>query len=977
MSFNEANSVRDFVRDALTARDIQFVPGSELPRTTSDVLLTSRLRDALVRLNPEIEAEPNRADEIVHRLRAIIIGARDTGVLAANEEFAAWLKGERSMPFGPDGQHATVRLIDFDSPEASANQWMVSTEVTFVQGLVERRFDLVLWCNGIPLVVGEAKSPVRPAYSWFDAAAQIGDDYERNVPTFFVPNVLSFATEGKELRYGSVGMPASMWGPWREDPEPGKHAPVGLAQVQVGIDGVLEPAVILDFLRFFTLFATDSKHRKIKVIARYQQYQGANAILSRVALGQIRKGLIWHFQGSGKSLLMVFAAQKLRAAKVLANPTVLIIVDRIDLDAQITATFNAADVPNLVSTDSRAELQRLLRDGARKVIITTIHKFGEAAGVLDERSNIIALVDEAHRTQEGGLGRKMREAMPNAFLFGLTGTPINTRDRNTFWAFGEETDEGGYLSRYSFHDSIRDGATLKLHFEPRLTEIRVDQEGIDEAFEELAGRDDISEADRAALSKRAASLEHLIKAPDRVAAVVADVVAHFQEKVEPEGFKAQLVVYDKEACVMYKDGLDQILPPEASAVVMSLDARDPQDWKSRFALDRDAETKLLDRFRDPADPLKILIVTAKLLTGFDAPILQAQYLDKPLRNHTLLQAICRTNRTYPGKTHGLIVDYLGIFDDVAKALVFDDASVQRVITNIGELAAEFPAAMAACLAFFPDVDRTVGGWEGLTAAQGCLRTDAERDAFAGKFSVLSQLWEALSPDALLNDYAADYKWLTAVYESIKPSDLTGKLVWHALGPKTLELINQHVTVEVPRTDLETIVLDANVIEELSSGTADARGRKVKEVEIEISARLARHPDDPVFIALGERLTALRERYAAGQQASIDFLTELFSLARDTVAAEKAADEVPREAKGKAALTELFESVKSDETPIIVERVVNDIDRVVMTVRFPGWQVTAGGDREVKKVLRQTLYLTYKLRDQAVFDRAYEYIREYY
>jgi type I restriction enzyme, R subunit len=977
VNFDEANSVRDFVRDALAERDVQFVPAAELPRSTSDVLLSSRVRDALIRLNPEIEEDPERAELVLHRLRAIILSARDTGLLAANEEFAAWLKGERSMPFGPEGRHATVRLVDFDSSEASANQWIVSTEVTFVQGMVERRFDLVLWCNGIPLAVGEAKSPVRPAYSWLDAAVQIADDYEKNVPTFFVPNVLSFGTEGKEFRYGSVGMPGSMWGPWREEPMEGKRQPVSLAQVRVAIDGVLSPAAILDFLRFFTLFATDSKHRKIKVIARYQQYQGANAILTRVALGQIRKGLIWHFQGSGKSLLIVFAALKLRAAKVLANPTVLIIVDRIDLDAQITATFNAADVPNLVSTDSRAELQRLLRDGARKVIITTIHKFGEAAGVLDDRSNIIVLVDEAHRTQEGGLGRKMREAMPNAFLFGLTGTPINTRDRNTFWAFGEESDAGGYLSRYSFHDSIRDGATLKLHFEPRLTEIRIDQEGLDAAFEELAGRDDVSDADKAALSKRAASLEHLIKAPDRVAAVAADVVSHFQEKVEPEGFKAQLVVYDKQACVMYKDALDQILPTEASAVVMSLDARDQQDWKDRFALDRDAESKLLDRYRDPADPLKILIVTAKLLTGFDAPILQTQYLDKPLRNHTLLQAICRTNRTYPCKTHGLIVDYLGIFDDVAKSLLFDDASVQRVITNISELAAQVPSAMAACLAFFPDVDRTASGWQALTAAQERLRGDAERDAFARAFSVLSQLWEALSPDAVLNDYAGDYRWLTAVYESIRPSDLTGKLVWHALGPKTLELINQHVTVDVPRSDLETIVLDAVLIEELSNGSPAARERRADEVTIEISARLARHPDDPVFIALGQRLTELKDRYAAGQQASVDFLTALFELARDTVAAEKAAAEVPREAKGKAALTELFESVKSTETPIIVERVVSDIDRVVSTVRFPGWQTTSEGDREVRKVLRQTLYLTYKLRDQDVYDRAYEYVREYY
>jgi type I restriction enzyme R subunit len=977
MNFNEANSVRDFVRDLVSSgTNVQFVPGSELPRTTGGVLLDAQVREALIRLNPEIAERTDRADEVIHQLRAIILSARQGGLLKANEEFAAWLKGDRSMPFGPVGAHTTVQLIDLANSDVSANHWMVSTEVTFIQGRVERRFDVVLWCNGIPLVVGEAKSPVRPAYTWIDAAAQINDDYERNVPAFFVPNVLSFGTEGKDLRYGSVGMPVNLWGPWREDPNETTQAPaVGLAHVKEAVSGVLAPGVILDFLRFFTLYATDSKHRKIKIIARYQQYQGANAIIHRVLLGKIRKGLIWHFQGSGKSLLMVFTAQKLRAALDLANPTVLIVVDRIDLDAQITATFNAADVPNLVSTDSRAELQQLLGDGARKVIITTIHKFGEAPGVLNCRGNIIAMVDEAHRTQEGDLGRRMREALPNAFLFGLTGTPINKRDRNTFWAFGSEEDQGGYLSRYSFHDSIRDGATLPLHFEPRLTEMQVDQEAIDTGFAELAARNDLSEAQRITLSKKAASLEHLIKASDRVRKVTTDIAEHFNEKVAPNGFKAQVVVYDKAACVAYKDELDTHLGPDASAVVMSIDARDPQDWKDRFALDRDSEGKLLNRFRDPADPLRIIIVTAKLLTGFDAPILQAQYLDKPLRDHTLLQAICRTNRTHAGKTHGLIVDYLGIFDDVAKSLLFDDASVQRVITNIAELCKKLPAAMAAALAFFPGIDRTVGGYEGLIQAQAQLPDDAKRDAFALAYSYVGQLWEAISPDQVLKEHEADYKWLSDVYESIKPSDYTGRLVWHSLGAKTLQLINENVTVEVPRSDLETIVLDAVVIEDLSTG--GDRDKKVQELEKQITARIAKHLTNPTFVALGQRLNELRDRYAHGQQASLDFLKELFELARDTVAAEKAVAEVPREERGKAALTELFDSLKDADTPIMVEKVVSDVDEVVRAVRFDGWQDTRDGDRSVRQALRQTLYVKYKIRDQETYDRAYDYIREYY
>ncbi|SDM02071.1 type I restriction enzyme, R subunit [Geodermatophilus siccatus] len=934
------------------------------------------MKAALIRLNPEVESEPSRADEVLHRLRAIILSARQGSLLAANEEFAAWLNGDRSMPFGPGGAHTTVRLIDFDNPQASANKWMVSTEVTFTSGRIERRFDLVLWCNGLPVVVGEAKSPVRPAYSWFDAAAQIHDDYEKNVPSFFVPNVLSFATEGKDFRFGSVGMPVGMWGPWRKEPDGSAPVPVGLAAVEEAIRGVLFPATILDFLRFFTAFATDKKHRKIKVIARFQQFQGANLMVERVLNGRIKKGLIWHFQGSGKSLLMVFAAQKLRAMARLANPTVLIVVDRIDLDTQITGTFTAADVPNLVSSDSRAELQQLLREGARKVIITTIHKFSEAPGVLDDRHNIIAMVDEAHRTQEGDLGRKMREALPNAFLFGLTGTPINKRDRNTFWAFGAEEDKGGYLSRYTYQDSIRDGATLPLHFEPRLSEITIDQEGIDDAFNELATRHDLSEAEKTALSQKAASLETLIKSQDRVQKVAADIAEHFTSKVAPNGFKGQVVVYDKAACVAYKEALDGLLGADASAVVMSIDARDPQVWKDCFALDKDAEAKLLARFNDPADPLQVIIVTAKLLTGFDAPILQAQYLDKPLRDHTLLQAITRTNRTYAekGKTHGLVIDYLGIFDDVAQALLFDDKSVQRVITNIAELRNQLPVAIATALSFFPGVDRTVSGYEGLIQAQAALADDAAKDAFALAYSIVGQLWEALSPDPILSDHEANYRWLTDVYESVKPTDLTGRLVWHSLGAKTLGLINEHVTVEVPRTDLETIILDAQVIEDLSSG----KQREVKEeLERQITARIAKHINNPKFVELGQRLNALREKYSHGQQASLEFLKELFALARDTVAAEKEVAEVPREERGRAALTELFESLKDADTPVMVERVVNDVDQVVKSVRFDGWQNTSEGDRLVQQALRKTLYVKYKIRDNDVFERALGYIREYY
>lgn len=974
--FTEDKTVRDLVRDVVRSDDVPFVAASALPRIESEVLLEGLVKEALIRMNPEIAADPAKADEVIYQLRAILLSARTTPhPVVANEEFMSWLTGQKSMPFGPDGQHVTVRLIDFDQQQGdSSNRWIMSTEVTFRQGRVEKRFDNVLWCNGFPLVVGEAKSATRPAYTWIDAAAQIHDDYELSVPQFFVPNVFSFATEGKDFRYGTVGMPVELWGPWREEVA-AEDAPakVGLVAVKDAVKGVLKPAAVLDFLRFFTVYATDKKHRKIKIIARFQQFQATNLIVDRVLLGKTKQGLIWHFQGSGKSLLMVFTALKLRAMTALTNPTILIVVDRIDLDTQITGTFNASDVPGLVSTDSRAQLQTLLGQGARKVIITTIHKFGEAPGVLDTRDNVIVMVDEAHRTQEGDYGAKMREALPNAFLFGLTGTPINKRDRNTFMWFGSPEDEGGYLSRYSFHDSIRDGATLPLHFEPRLSALHIDQEAINTAFEELATERNLSELDKVTLSKRAASIEVLIKAPSRVAMIAADIAKHFKDKVEPEGLKAQVVVYDKPSCVAYKTELDRHLPAEASTIVMSRSRTDPADW-AQWTPDGAGLDQTVAKFNDPSDPLKIIIVTAKLLTGFDAPILYCQYLDKPLKEHTLLQAITRTNRVYPpNKTHGLIVDYLGIFDDVAKSLSFDEKSIRQVISNIGELKKQMAPAIAAALAFFPGVDRTVGGYEGLIQAQAAIADDPTKDAFGLAYSVVSQLWEALSPDPMLAPYRTDYRWLTDVYESVRPSDITGRLVWHALGAKTIDLINEHVQVEVPHGE-ETIVLDAQTIEDLMAGKKDV---KPEEIEKQITARIARHLNNPVFVELGKRLNVLREKYADIQQSSLDFLRELLELARDTVAAEKAVNEVPREEQGKAALTELLDALKTDGTPVIVENIVSRIDEVVRAVRFEGWQSTVRGDQEVRQALRRTLYVQFKIRDNDVFEKAVGYVREYY
>lgn len=828
MAFTELNSVEHYIIHQISGVNLNtdkvatpkssygaqwhYQSAEELNRGVNEVLVEVDLTAALLRLNPEIKQRPELADEVIYKLRAILISVNQIGLVKANEEFFKWLSGDKTMPFGENNRHVPVRLLDFDD---LTNNRYVATNQFRIHHRETKIPDVVLLINGIPVVVGEAKTPIRPSVSWLDGAHEIHTVYENAVPQLFVPNILSFATEGKELFYGAIRCPLEFWAPWRLESEKGDLAKqFGLAEISKELTDLLSPVRLLDILQNFSLFTTNKKKQRSKVIPRFQQYEGANKIVQRVIEGQIKKGLIWHFQGSGKSLLMVFAAQKLRKATELKSPTVIVLVDRTDLDTQISGTFNAADVPNVESTDSIKELQTMLERDTRKIIISMIHKFRDAKPNMNLRDNIIVLVDEAHRTQEGDLGRQMRAALPNAFLFGLTGTPVNKADKNTFWAFGAEEDQGGYLSRYTFHDSIRDEATLPLHFEPRLVDVHVDKEAIDQAFAVFKESTALSDEEADALNQKSAKMAAFLKSPERIEKIVTDIATHFKEKVAPQGFKAMIVTPDRYACVLYKEELDKHFPTEASRVVISTTANDDYEFKQKWAMDKSAQEKTVDEFNDAQSELKFIIVTAKLLTGFDAPILQTLYLDKSIKDHTLLQAICRTNRLYPQKSFGRIVDYFGVFDDAAKALEFDEESVKQVITNLSALKEKLPEAMRDALAHFPNVDRTLEGFEGLEAAQNAINNNDKKDAFARDFKYLAKLWESLSPDNILDLYNQDYKWLAQVYESVKPaSGNIGKLLWLTLGAQTTQLIHDNVHVgEVHQ--LEEFVLDADVIEDI-------------------------------------------------------------------------------------------------------------------------------------------------------------------
>lgn len=588
--FNEDNTIEQMMLTKLQQNWWHYVPADELTRAQNEVLVESMVKAALIRLNPEIAEDPSRADQVIYKLRSLINTTKEHNLVSQNEKFKKLIFEENSFPFGKDGRMTPIKFFGtMTEEELAKNEYVVTNQWVYPMEKGGKCFDIVLLVNGFPLVIGELKTPVRDSITWLDGAQDI-QDYEKSVPQMFCTNVFNFASEGKTFRYGAINAPLSKWGPWHT----ATHKTEGtLKDVEIDVADMLTPEHIMDIFHFFSLFATDKKKRLYKIVCRYQQFEGANLIIERVKAGYPKKGLIWHFQGSGKSLLMIFAAQKLRMIPELKNPTVVVVDDRISLETQITGDFNAADIPNLDSAGTKEELINFFKSDLRKILITTIFRFGDVTETLNTRDNIIVMVDEAHRTQEGDLGEKMRLALPNAFFFGLTGTPINRLDKNTFRTFGAIEDKSGYMSKYSFSDSIRDNATLPLNFEPVPVELHVDKDKIDAEFEELTK--DLTEKEKAELSSRV-NMKAIMYDQERIHKVCVHIEKHFRTKIKPNGFKGMVVVYDRECCLKYKQELDILMGPKATTIVMDTN-NDKADRYKAYRRDRDQEAAVLDEFR--------------------------------------------------------------------------------------------------------------------------------------------------------------------------------------------------------------------------------------------------------------------------------------------------------------------------------------------------------------------------------------------
>ncbi len=653
--------------------------GPDAERTSyADVVLMGRLRSALARLNSGVP------DEILEETTLKISRTESPSLVENNRRFHRMLTEGVDVEYrAEDGRivYDKVRLVDFDSPDN--NDWLALNQFTVIEGDHNRRPDVVVFVNGLPLGLMELKNPADENATLRGAYNQL-QTYKAEIPSLFPFNEVLVISDGVAARVGTLTANWEWFLPWRTV-EGEDLAPQSIPELEVVTRGVFEKRRFLDLIRHFVVFE-HGPGGIVKKMAAYHQFHAVNkAVVSTVDAaspeGDRRVGVVWHTQGSGKSLSMAFYAGKIVLRPEMENPTLVVLTDRNDLDDQLFGIFSACSdllrqAPQ--QAEDREHLRELLSVAAGGVVFTTIQKFlpdrpGESYPCLSDRRNIVFIADEAHRSQYDfidGFARHMRDALPNASFIGFTGTPIEAHDRSTPAVFGE------YIDVYDIQQAVEDGATVPVYYEARVANLELDEAElphVDPDFEEVTEGEEVESKER--LKSKWARLEALVGAEERIARVAEDIVGHFEERLAAMDGKAMIVCMSRRICVELYDAIAEIRPgwhDESDdegeiKVVMTGSASDPLSWQQHIR-NKARREALARRLKDPDDPLKMVIVRDMWLTGFDAPPLHTMYVDKPMRGHGLMQAIARVNRVYKDKPGGLVVDYLGIAEHLREAL---------------------------------------------------------------------------------------------------------------------------------------------------------------------------------------------------------------------------------------------------------------------------------------------------------------------
>lgn len=905
--------------------EAQQLRGGDQGRWFTDVLLGQLLRLNAATMTPTSAAELLRQLELI---AASIEGNRDS---------LEWLRGERSLFVAAERRERNVALVDFAEPDKNIFQ---VTDEWVQRGVVfSNRADLVFLINGIPVALAETKAVARRD-AIEEGVTQLRR-YQRETPEMLIAPQLFAVTQLRDFVYGVTWNTSrkSLFN-WKDE------QPASFEQtVKAFFDRQRLLKVLHDYIVFLNRDDTLTK-----MILRQHQARAVEKVLARVADPVKRRGLIWHTQGSGKTLTMITIASKLlREGYVSGKPTILMVVDRNELEAQLFKNIVGYGISTIEVAENKRDLQRLLAQDYRGLIVSMIHKFDEIPPDLNRGGHVIVLVDEAHRTTGGHLGTYLMAALPNATYIGFTGTPIDrlSKGKGTFKVFGSD-DAQGYLDKYNIAESVNDGTTVGLHYALAPSDLRINRELLEQEFLALADAEGISDFEELnAILQKAVTLTEALKAEQRVNKIAAFIAQHFCENVEPLGFKAFLVAVDRDACVRYKTALDQYLPSSYSQVVISAAQNDGPELKAHY-LTAAQEKELRSDFRKKDTQPQILIVTEKLLTGFDAPILYAMYLDKPMRDHVLLQAIARVNRPYEdeygqAKPCGFMLDFVGIFERLERALAFDADVVTSVIQNIDVLKNLFATQMREQAAQYLPLTR---GWDDKAKEQAIeyFVQKEQREAFITLFKQLQMVYDVLSPDAFLRPYLADYEGLSALYQLVLAAYSSRPYTDREITDKTRTLLREHTSLynlEPPATIHELGPQELIALKQ--SDTSDT----VKVLNLRRA--LAQTVDEnaqsqPFLISIGEQAETIAQLYEDRQLTTHQALAHFEALAQQAAHATIEQEQLGLQQQSYAIY-------------VILRRYLPDISAAqaselhMLVLRYPD----AGWSDQQKRALRSELY----------------------
>jgi len=1003
------NEIELFAIELLEKQGYEYIYAPEYERNFEEVILKERLQNALTTINPSLEYEQiEYAVKEIERLHS-------TELLTDNETFHKMLTEGITVEKQVDGvtRGEIVKLIDFD--DISNNDFVVANQFTIIENGVNKRPDLILFVNGLPLVVIELKNPVDENATITSAYKQI-QTYKSTIPSLFTYNAFCIISDGLEAKAGTISAGLTRFMAWKSSDGKSEASKL-VSQVETMITGMLNPVTLLDLVRNFIVYEKSTKEdsktgittiETVKKLAAYHQYYAVNKAVERTmkassANGDKKGGVIWHTQGSGKSLSMVFYTGKIVLA--LNNPTVLVITDRNDLDDQLFDTF-ASSASLLrqepIQADDREHLKKLLKVASGGVIFTTIQKFQpEEGNVYDElsnRRNIIVLADEAHRTQYGfkpktvdekdkdgnvigkkivyGFAKYLRDALPNATYLGFTGTPIESSDVNTPAVFGD------YVDIYDISQAVEDGATVKIYYESRLAKITLSDEGkqlVKELDDELKN-DDLSETQKT--KAKWTQLEALIGSKNRVQEVAKDIVSHFEKRQEVFDGKGMVVAMSRRIAVELYNEIIKLKPEWHSddlskgviKVVMTATSSDGPEL-SKHHTTKQQRRDLANRMKDPADELKLVIVRDMWLTGFDAPSMHTLYIDKPMKGHNLMQAIARVNRVYKDKPAGLVVDYLGIASDLKKALSFYSDSGGK-----GDPALAQEQAVALMLEKLEVVSQMFYGFayekyfESDTREKLSLILEAEehilgledgKKRYIDEVTALSQAFAIAVPHEEAMDVKDEISFFQAVKARLVKFDSTGS----GKTDEELETTIRQVIDKALVTEEVIDIFDASGIKKSDISVLDeeflleVKGMKHKNIALEVLKKLL---NDEIKTrmktnlvqskSLMEMLEGSIKKYHNKVITAVEVINELIDLAKDI----HKMDEEPQE-MGLSDFEYAFYSAiaNNDSAKELMEKEVLRELAVVLTERVKAnasidWTIKESVRSKLKVIVKRTL-----------------------